>query len=410
MDQIKRKIHDLHIFGGPPAFSEKLHVGRPNLGNREQFLHRVNDILDHKWLTNNGPYVKELERKLSETTGAKHCIALCNGTMALEIAIRALNLKGEVIVPSFTFVATAHALQWQEIKPVFADISPETHTLDPDAIEMLITPNTSGIIGVHLWGNPCAVDQLQSIANRHNLKLMFDAAHAFGCSIGETMVGNFGNAEVFSFHATKFLNSFEGGAIATNDDELASKIRLMENFGFVGMDQVDYVGTNGKMSEVSAAMGLTSLESMDNFIAVNQRNYNLYKSLLAVLPGISMLEYPETSKRNYQYVAIQIDETVFPRDLLLSILHAENIKARRYFYPGCHRLEPYRSNMPLSKFVLPVTENVCRQVLALPTGTSVGEKDIRKICELISFVLTNKEKIYREFNSYGTSTLQASIQ
>ena len=181
---------------------------------------------------------------------------MCNATVALEIAIRAMGMSGEVIVPSFTFVATAHALQWQEITPVFCDIDPRTHNLDPNRIEEMITPRTTGIIGVHVWGRPCAVDALAEIAQRRHLKLLFDAAHAFGCSYQGQMIGNFGDAEVFSFHATKFFNTFEGGAVVTNDDELAAKMRLMKNFGFHGYDNVIYVGTNGKMSEVSAAMGL----------------------------------------------------------------------------------------------------------------------------------------------------------
>ena len=216
---MRTNIDELAIFGGTPAFSEKLHVGRPNIGNRDRLLERINDLLDRKWLSNNGPFVQEFERHICEMLGVKHCIAMCSGTVALEIAIRAAGLTGEVIVPSFTFIATAHALQWQEITPVFCDIDPQTHTLNPWRVEAMITPRTSGIIGVHMWGQPCAVETLTEIAHKHNLKLMFDAAHAFSCSYKGTMIGNFGDAEVFSFHATKFVNTFEGGAVVTNNDE-----------------------------------------------------------------------------------------------------------------------------------------------------------------------------------------------
>jgi dTDP-4-amino-4,6-dideoxygalactose transaminase len=178
----KNVISDLHIFGGHPAFTEQLHVGRPNIGNRQRFAERVNAILDRKWLTNNGPYVEEFERRIGELTGVKHCIAICNATIALEIAIRALGLEGEVIVPSFTFVASAHALQWQGITPVFCDIDPQTHTIDPDKIESLITPRTTGIIAVNLWGSSCDIARLEEIAAKNGLKLLFDSAHAFGCS------------------------------------------------------------------------------------------------------------------------------------------------------------------------------------------------------------------------------------
>ena len=269
----KQTIDDLACFGGRPAFDEPLHVGRPNIGNRQKFSTRVDDILDRKWLTNDGPYVIEFEKRLAELTGVKHCIAMCNATIALEIAIRALELKGEVIVPSFTFVATAHVLQWQDITPVFCDIDPQTHTIDPAKIDALITPQTTGILAVNLWGWHCDIAALEEIARRRGLKLLFDSAHALGCSYKDRMIGGFGDAEVFSFHATKFVNSLEGGAVVTNDDELARKIKLMRNFGFVAYDQVASIGTNGKMSEVSAAMGLTNLESIDDFIAINRRNH-----------------------------------------------------------------------------------------------------------------------------------------
>ncbi|MBV9268734.1 MAG: aminotransferase class I/II-fold pyridoxal phosphate-dependent enzyme, partial [Acidobacteriaceae bacterium] len=260
---MKTRLSELAILGGKPAFDAPLHVGRPNIGDRERLLARINDMLDRRWLSNNGPFVNEFEEKLKSYLGVRHCIPMCNGTVALEIAIRALGLKGEVIVPSFTFIATAHALQWQEITPVFCDLDPRTHTIDPAQVQRLITPRTTGIIGVHVWGKVCDVESLCEIARRRKLALMFDASHALGCSWRGTMVGNFGSAEVFSFHATKFLNTFEGGAIATNDDELAAKIRLMKNFGFRGYDNVEYIGTNGKMTEISAAMGLTGLESLD---------------------------------------------------------------------------------------------------------------------------------------------------
>ena len=201
---MKKKLDGLAIFGGVPAFREKLHVGRPNIGDRGRLLERINDLLDRRWLTNDGPFVQELERRISEVLAVKHCIAMSNGTVAMEIAIRALGLTGEVIVPSFTFVATAHALQWQEITPVFCDVEPQTFNIDPNLVKELITPRTTGITGVHLWGRPCDAEALTAVACSHNLKLLFDAAHAFGCSYKGRMIGNFGDAEVFSFHATKF--------------------------------------------------------------------------------------------------------------------------------------------------------------------------------------------------------------
>ncbi|MDB9521106.1 DegT/DnrJ/EryC1/StrS family aminotransferase [Dolichospermum circinale CS-1225] len=387
----KNNIQHLAIFGGEPFFPEKLYVGRPNIGNREKLLARINDMLDRRWLSNNGVFVQEFEQRIADYLGVKHCIAVCNGTIALELVIRALELKGEVIIPSFTFIATAHALQWQEITPVFGDIDPKTHTLDPNKIESLITPRTSGLMGVHVWGQPCDVEKLAEIADNHHLKLMFDASHAFGCSYQGKMIGNFGNAEVFSFHATKFMNTFEGGAIVTNDDNLNQKLRLMKNFGFSGFDNVIYLGTNGKMSEVSAAMGLTSLESIEEFIEVNRRNYYCYREGFADIPGITLFPVNEAEKHNYQYIVLEIDEelTKVSRDFLIKILHAENVIARRYFYPGCHRMQPYRSYFPHSGLLLLETEKLTQKVLILPTGTTISENDINKICQILRLIITN---------------------
>ncbi len=393
--QKKQEIADLALFGGEKACREPLYVGRPNIGDKEIFLKRMEDILDRKWLTNDGIYIAEFERQLATKLGVKHCVAMSNGTVALEIASRALGMTGEVIVPSFTFIATPHCLFWQGINPVFCDICPETYTADPASIEKLITPRTTGIIGVHLWGQICNIQQLENIARRHNLRLLFDAAHAFGCSYNGQMIGSFGDAEVFSFHATKFLNSFEGGAIATNNDLLAEKVRLMKNFGFVGVDDVGYAGTNGKMSEPSAAMGITSLESMDEFVETNRKNYLQYNKLLSGVPGIKLLIYNQQETSNYQYIIIEIDsdKTNIDRDDIARVLQAENIFVRRYFYPGCHNQEPYSSYFPYAKHLLPITEEVSKKVLCLPTGTSIGEADITKVCELIAFTVANGKEI-----------------
>ena len=399
----KTNCSELAIMGDLPAFTSPLYVGCPNIGDRQSFLARVNDILDRRWLTNNGTYVQELERKLEEYLGVKHCIAMCNATIALEITIRALGMSGEVIVPSFTFVATPHSLQWQQITPVFCDIDPATHSLDPARVESLITPRTSGIIGVHLWGKPCAIKPLAEIAQRRNLRLLFDAAHAFGCSYNNQMIGGFGDAEVFSFHATKFFNTFEGGAVTTNDDELAARIRLMKNFGFAGYDNVIYIGTNGKMSEISAAMGLTSLEHLDDLIALNHRNYEAYARGVAGLPGVRLVPYDGNNRYNYQYIVLEIDSDVaeIDRDLLLQILQAENVMARRYFYPGCHKMEPYSSHFPHAGLLLPETEKLVTRVMSLPTGTAVTEEDIAKICSLVRLVLENGSEVAEAIRRRG---------
>jgi dTDP-4-amino-4,6-dideoxygalactose transaminase len=366
------------------AFSEPLHVGRPNIGDPDLFLRLVEGALERRWLSNDGPLVRELEARIAALLGVKHCVAITNGTIALEIAIRALGMSGEVIVPSFTFVATPHSLHWQGITPVFADIDPDTHCLDPDSVRRMITPRTTGIIGVHLWGRAAPVADLQAIADEHGLELLFDAAHAFGVSIGDRSVGSFGRAEVLSFHATKFFNSVEGGAIVTNDDEVAGTARLMRNFGFAGEDNVVFDGTNGKMSEICAAMGLSNLETIDDLIAVNKRNYNAYRSALGGIPGISILPIGEGGASNFQYVVMLVDEQCpVSRDQIIAKLRENNVLARRYFWPGCHRMEPYRTLFPEAYRDLPQTERVANRVVVLPNGTAVDESATQVIAAIV---------------------------
>ncbi len=384
------------IEGGEPLFDHPLHVGTPNIGAKADILGRIEDILDRRMLSNGGPLVKAFERRVAEIANVKHCIAMANGTIALEIAIRALGMTGEVIMPSMTFVATAHALQWQEITPVFCDIDENLHHIDSSRIEALITPRTTGILAVNLWGRPCYVEKLEKIAEKHGLKLLFDSAHAFGVSYKGNMVGQFGNAEVFSFHATKFINTFEGGAVVTNDDELAARIRLMKNFGFDGRDSVAYLGINGKMNEVQAAMGLVSLDNMQAFVAHNRDNYLAYREGISAIPGLDLLEYQLEERNNYQYIIIEVDEAVFglSRDELAMVMAAENVDVRRYFYPGCHRMEPYRSYYPMAYLQLPTTEKILERVLAFPTGNAVLPDDVSRITNLLSRI--HRDRRYLE--------------
>jgi dTDP-4-amino-4,6-dideoxygalactose transaminase len=383
-------VNPFHREKPEPESKPTLHVGRPNIGSRPRLLSRIADIVDRGCLSNNGPMVLEFEQRVAEYVGVRHCVAMCNATVALEILVRALELTGEVIVPSNTFVATAHALEWQRITPVFCDIDPATHNLDPSRIEELITPRTTGIIGVHLWGRPCPIEELTELAARRGLTLIFDAAHAFGCSQGGRMIGGFGAAEVFSFHATKFLNSGEGGAVVTNSDDLAAKLRLMRNFGFSGYDNVIYLGTNGKMHELSAALGITNFESLESFLEVNYRNYKLYERLLQQLPGVQLIAYDERERCNYQYIVLEVEEehAGVSRDRLIELLTAERILARRYFYPGCHGMEPYRSFTPSARYWLPQTESLLRKIIVLPTGVSIGVDEVARVCGILRHAVT----------------------
>jgi dTDP-4-amino-4,6-dideoxygalactose transaminase len=381
----------LAVFGNKPAFAEPLHVGRPNLPDKQAILERIGGALDRHWLTNGGPLVAEFERRIADELGVRHCVAVSNGTIGLELAIRALDLAGEVVLPAFTFIATAHALSWQHVTPVFCDVDRITHNLDAYDVERCITPRTSAILGVHLWGRSCNVDELRELAIERGIVLLFDAAHAFGCTWSGQPIGGFGACEVFSFHATKFVHCGEGGAITTNDDALADRLRLLRNFGFAGLDRVTEIGTNGKMSELSAAVGLASLDHMSTIVAINRANDATYRRALAGIPGTKLLSHAVHESSNFQYVIIEVDEATagLSRDDLAAVLAAENVLARRYFFPGCHRMAAYRDFSTLHFAPLPVTERLAERVLALPTGMQVNEADILRIGGIIRTAVAN---------------------
>jgi dTDP-4-amino-4,6-dideoxygalactose transaminase len=249
----------------------------------------------------------------------------------------------------------------------------------------LITSRTSGILGVHLWGRACETEAIDAIASAHGLQVMYDASHAFGCSHQGKMIGGVGLCEVFSFHATKLMNSFEGGAVVTNDNDLAEKMRLMRNFGFSGYDSVSCLVVNGKMTEICAAMGLTSLDAIDEIIAINHRNYLAYRMGLQDLPGVTVITYGERERNNYQYIVVEVDtqHSSLNRDEIVAVLHAENVLARRYFWPGCRRMEPYRSLQPKAYLDLFETERVASKNLLLPTGQAITTEHVEVICDII---------------------------
>lgn len=386
----------LAVLGGTPRFVEPLHVGRPNLGDLRRLRARIDGILERRWFTNHGPVVQEFERALQDRLCVDHVIAVCNGTLGLEIATRAAEVAGEVIVPSFTFVATAHAIEWQGLTPVFADIDLDTHSIDPESVAQLITPRTSAIIGVHTWGVACRIHELERLAEQHGLIVMYDAAHALGSTYMGRPIGGCGSAEVFSFHATKYVNAFEGGAIATNDADLAARTRSMVNFGFEGYDRVTTVGTNAKMSEMSAAMGLTSLESADEFVAWNRMIWDTYAEGLSDVPGLRLYRYPPDERNPHQYVVVEVSPpSPLTRDQLVRVLHAEQCLARRYFYPGVHRMEPYASVAPMAYRWLPNTEVLTQRILILPTGTAVDPEMALTICSIIREAIEQADPVRR---------------
>lgn len=387
----------LSLLGGKPAFDQPLHVGRPNIGDKQRFLQLAEEALDRRWLSNDGVILKQFEARLQELLGVRHVIAVSNATIGLELAFRAIvgDRQGEVIVPSYTFVATAHVPAWCGCTPVFADVDLATHQLTAKSVERCLTDKTVAIMPVHLWGACQATPELEALAAKNGLPILFDAAHAFSTSLGGKKIGHFGAAEVFSFHATKFINSGEGGAITTNDDDLAQRLRLMRNFGFAGYDKVVSLGTNAKMNEFNAAMGLTCLESLDAIIDRNRMNWESYERHLSPLPGLKIYRYDPATTPNCQYVIVEVDEAQsgLSRDELVAVLHAENVMARKYFYPGVHRMEPYQTLQPDAGHRLPNTEILTRTVLALPTGTAVSESEIAVIGRIFETAMSRPAEV-----------------
>jgi dTDP-4-amino-4,6-dideoxygalactose transaminase len=352
------------------------HVGRPNLPDREKVLAKFAQVLDNQWLTNMGPLSLELEERISSMLGVKHCICVCNATTGLGLLQRSLDLQGEVIIPAFTFIATAHSLRWQRIDPVFCDVRMEDHLIDPAKIEALITPRTSAIMAVPIWGQPCDYTALQAIADKHDLKLIFDSAHAFGCKSGDRYLGGFGDAEVFSFHATKVFSTGEGGAITTNSDELAEKLRLMRNFGFTNYDKTDHIGTNAKMSEFAAAYGLVHLDELESIIEHNKKIHQTYLDEFNDFRELTFLDYTFPGKNNYQYIVAHVASDI--RDSLVDYFHSHNILLRRYFHPGCHRMEPYASHEQYMGLHLSNTNKISSEIVVFPTGTQVTPSTIKE--------------------------------
>ena len=388
---MKQSVAELAVMGGKPAFAQPLHVGRPNIPDKQAVLRRIGEALDRGWLTNDGPLVRELEQQLAAYMGVPHCVVMANGTVALEVLARALGLSGEVIVPGYTFIATAHAFSWMDIEPVFCDVDPRTHTIDVAAAEKLISSRTSAIVGVHLWGSACDVAALEAMAARKNLPVIYDAAHALGSSVGAIRVGNFGKAEVFSFHATKFFNTFEGGAVTTRDADLAHRLRLLRNFGFAGYDDVIGLGTNAKLSEAHAAMGLSLIDHLDGLLNSNATTWVRYAEGLQDHRALRMLASRDGYGSNFQYVVYEVTrDSPLTRDQLLNVLWQENVRARRYFFPGCHRSQPYVQGRQRA---LPVTERLSESVIVLPAGASIGSSDVDAVIDLIVFAIDHADEL-----------------
>jgi dTDP-4-amino-4,6-dideoxygalactose transaminase len=362
-----------------------IYVTEPDLPPFEEFSKFLIKIWDSKILTNNGPFHEELEQKLCEYLGVKYVSLFSNGTLALITGLQALKVTGEVITTPFSFVATTHALWWNGIKPVFSDIEPDTFNLDPEKIEAAITPKTTAILPVHVFGNPCNVLKLQEIANRHGLKIIYDAAHAFGVKQIGSSVASFGDLSVLSFHATKVFNTFEGGAIICHDHQMKEHIDHLKNFGIIDETTVVAPGINAKMNEFQAALGILQLKYLGAAISERKLISEFYRNALKNIPGITVLSDMPGVEHNYGYFPVLIDKNIFGRnrDEVYYALKKQNIFSRRYFYPLISQFPTYRSLDSAQTGKMTVAERITKEVLCLPIYSGLGIPVVEFITEKI---------------------------
>lgn len=386
------------ILGGTPVFTNALGIVRPLLPPLASIQDRLEGAMASGQMTNNGRYVRELESRLIDFFGVKHAISVSNATLGLMILAKALGEEGEIILPSFTYSATSHAVIWAGLQPIFADILPDTYTVDPDSVAKLINAKTIAIMGVHIYGHACEIDELQSVADEHHLPLVFDAAHAFGSRYKGQRIGSFGRVEVFSFHATKIFPVGEGGVITTKDDELADRLRLLRTFGDPGTENTRLPGLNAKMQEFNALIGLENLKVIDQHIEHRRGIARYIQSELSDLPGITFQAQHPYAYSNYQNFSLLVDKDLFglDRDQLFLTLKAENVGSRKYFYPPVHKHDVFAGASDAKRCELAVTEDVADRVLCLPFYSDMTESLAKDLCNAIKRVHSHAQAI-REF-------------
>ncbi len=400
---------DLAVFTGKPHFSIPQHVGGPIVEpeTRERFHRLADEAFERNWLTNSGPHTVRLEREVAERHRVADAVFVTNATLAQEVLMRGLDLTGggEALISSNTFIATAHVCEELGLKPVFCDIDPETLNLDPADCERRITPRTRVIVPTHVFGLFADMPALRAIAARRGLALMADAAHAFDCDLGGVAAGGFGAPEFISFHATKFFSTLEGGAILTNDPDLAARLRAVRNFGFDRPEDAGRLGTNAKGSEISAAFGLASLDALEGRRRLLREIREIYLEELAGLPGLRIHRIDALGRNNYRYFALFIEEGFgLTRDRVFQCLRRENVLARCYFHPGCHRMSYYRERYPEAVDSLPRTDRALGNILSLPTSF-VGvdpHRGARDIAGLLRAMHERAGDIEREFTIHNS--------
>ena len=365
---------------------QPIYVTSPSLPPLEEFIPYLEKIWESKWLTNNGQFHQQFEAALAEYLGVKYVSFFTNGMIALQLGMQALRITGEVITTPFTFVATTHAIHLNGCTPVFCDIEPDTFTMDPSKVESLITPRTTAIMPVHVYGNPCQHEELKKIANIYGLKLFYDAAHVFGVKKDGVSVTNWGDLSMLSFHATKVFNTFEGGALVTNDLTMKKRIDFLKNFGFADETTVVAPGSNGKVDELRSAFGLLQLKHVDCEISKRQKVATLYRNLLKDIPGILILHDLPGVDHNYGYFPILVDAGAYgmSRDALYDKFKTNGIHPRRYFYPLCSQFPTYRNLPSAAQGNLPVAEKIAQQVLCLPIFADLEAEPMAVIEHIIS--------------------------
>ncbi|MEJ2166197.1 MAG: DegT/DnrJ/EryC1/StrS family aminotransferase [Desulfobacterales bacterium] len=369
-------------------FEKPIYVTRPTLPDLNEVYSKIDEIWDSQWLTNIGHQHREFEFKVKEYLGVPNVSLFCNGTMALQLACQALRLSGEVITTPFTFAATSHVLYWNNLTPVYCDIEPRSFNIDPDRIESLITPYTTAILPVHVFGHPCDIKAIAAIAKRYGIRVIYDAAHCFGVEVNGEPIGNFGDISMFSFHATKIFHTVEGGALTYRDSSLKERLELARNFGFKGEEKIVVPGINGKMNEIQAAIGILMLDLIKAETRKRKQLSVIYRERLKSIPGINFIKDISKVKHNYYNFAITVNEKEFGtnRDELYVSLKKYNVFTRKYFYPLCSQLQCYKQLPSSSAANLPVAEKITRMVLCLPLYGLLNEEDIHRICDIVEYI------------------------
>ncbi|MBN1870855.1 MAG: DegT/DnrJ/EryC1/StrS family aminotransferase [Candidatus Omnitrophica bacterium] len=383
------------VLGGKPAFNELISITKPTITSIGWLRNRYGAVLKSGVITNAGN-VREFEKRIEEYCGVKNAVAVSSCTSGLMLVLKTMNLKGEVILPSFTFHSTAHAVAWAGLKPVFVDCDNRTFNIDSGEVERVINSQTSAVIGVHLFGNPCNVKELERIAKRNKLALLFDSAHGFGAQYKGHPLGSSGDAEVFSLSPTKLLTAGEGGIVTTNDDTLARNIRVGRNYGDAGTYSCEFSGLNARMSELHALLGISSLENLERNVQWRNKLVRLYKSLLSSIPGIRFQEIREGDRSSFKDFSIVINEKEFGlnRDVCGACLEKENIGVKKYFYPAVHTQKAFARYYNKSyQRTLRTTVAVSENILSLPLYSHMKETHVRKICACIEGINRNKLQI-----------------